>query len=377
MALDLITLLVGTTLASAAAWKTGFADSLAGWLGSRAERVGAWVTSEDGTWASLPEQLPYRDFYADVIETRDGWLWTGLELRPVSTEGFSGRDWNLAGARLNRVIAGLPDHTWVQVITLISDRADDACAVFERLATLSPDSVMQTLARSRADHLRREAASGRVRDSRTLAFIGRKPPPSILRVPFRGVWSSRPFIELERAEFLQLRDDVLRARDTFAAALKAAGGASRPVSARVAFDLAYARLNPERAAFHAAPDYVPPHVTGVCSADSMFDMPRQGTCRSASLFESFPSAAQISLPNVSDFAARAMIPAIEQSALREELFAENPRETLCFTDVEVKEDYFLLGSLPCTTVSLQRLPKKVFAGLMEVLTRSAGLDFPF
>ncbi len=54
----------------------------------------------------------------------------------------------------------------------------------------------------------------------------------------------------------------------------------------------------------------------------------------------------------------------------------HPRETLCFTNVEGKEDYFVLSSLPCTTVSLQPLPKKVFAGLMQVLTRSFDIEFP-
>ncbi|MBA3713760.1 MAG: hypothetical protein H0W76_15095 [Pyrinomonadaceae bacterium] len=54
----------------------------------------------------------------------------------------------------------------------------------------------------------------------------------------------------------------------------------------------------------------------------------------------------------------------------------HPRETLYFINVEGKEDYFVFGSLPCTTVSLQRLPKKVFAGLMQVLTRSSDIEFP-
>jgi len=340
--LDFVTLLVGTTIAGATAWKTGIVDSFAGWLGSRAERLGAWVTSEDGAWASLPEQLPYRDFYADVIETRDGWLWTGLELRAVPTDGFSGRDWNLIGARLNRVIAGLPDDTWLQTITYTSDSSDDACVVFERLATLTPDPVWQTVARVRGDHFRHEAASGRVRHSRTFAFVGRKSLPRVLRVPFRGVWTSKSFVDLERDAFLQLREDVLRARDTFASAFKGAGGASRPVPARVAFELAYARLNPERAAFHSAPAYTTPR--------DVSDALRQSSCRGVSVSN---ASAHPDASKVSDFSTRARLSAVETSALREELFAENPRETLCFTDMEVKDDYFLFGSLPSTTVSLQ------------------------
>jgi type IV secretory pathway VirB4 component len=37
----------------------------------------------------------------------------------------------------------------------------------------------------------------------------------------------------------------------------------------------------------------------------------------------------------------------------------------------------MLGARPVTTVSLQKLPVKTFAGLMETLTRQAGLNFPY
>ena len=175
--------------------------------------------------------------------------------------------------------------------------------------------------------------------------------PVVQRVPLRSLFTSSPFVDLERTDFLKLREEVLRLRDGFAAAYVAAGGSVRPVSARVAFDLAYERLNPERAEIHPAPAYLMPMV------------PNQSMHK-----DSLSNGYGKNLKRKDR---------IIYNTLRAELFAENPREELCYTPLEIRGDYFRLGSRPVMTIGLQKLPVKTFAGLMETLTRQAGLNFPF
>jgi hypothetical protein len=325
--MDGMTLLLGATAAAGLLWKTGLAESAAEKISRIAGRTTSWVSDEEGAWADLPSRLAYRDFFADVIETRDGWMWAGIELKPLSSEAFDGFDWNAASNRLNRIFAVLPDQTWVQIIMRQDNSSDEAESVFDRLAGDCTNTALRQVVEARARHVRREASTGRLVRRRLYTFIGRQMKPATQRLPLRAIFTSDPFIDLERADFLKLREEVLRLRNSFAAAYIAAGGTVRFISARVAFEIAYESLNPERAEIHTAPHYL----------------------QSPLIAEGSESIGQSKL-------RKRRTGQIEYDGRRAELFAENPREALCFTPLEVRGDYFMFGSRPLTTVSLQKLP---------------------
>jgi hypothetical protein len=368
--MDGATLLVGATVAAGLLWKTGLAETATEKISRLVGRTNSWIADEEDAWADLPGRLAYRDFFGDVIETRDGWMWAGLELKPLASEAFDGFDWNAAGNRLNRIFAVLPDQTWVQIIMRQDNSSHEAEQVFGRVASACENTVLRQVIESRARHVRREARAGRLVRRRLFAFIGRQMKPAMQRLPLRAVFTSDPFIDLERADFLKLREEVLRLRNAFTAAYVAAGGSVRPIPARVAFELAYERLNPERAEVHPAPAYlIPPLITeaseaGVLTSGNLEGNPLAAVLRPAILLGQTERS-------------KRQTEQIAYDTRCAELFAENPREVLCFTPLEIRGDYFMLGSRPMMTLSLQKLPVKTFAGLMETLTKQAGISFPY
>lgn len=55
----------------------------------------AWVADKRGAYASLAEQLQYRDFYRDgIVETADGWFWCGMEVIVAASDGHTNADAN-------------------------------------------------------------------------------------------------------------------------------------------------------------------------------------------------------------------------------------------------------------------------------------------
>ena len=110
--MDGMALLVAATAAAGLLWKSGIADRAGEKLGRLMGQACVWVANEEGAWADLPSRLAYRDFFSDVIETRDGWMWAGLELRPIASEGFDGFDWNAAEA--SRHLDGRKNQTEIQ-----------------------------------------------------------------------------------------------------------------------------------------------------------------------------------------------------------------------------------------------------------------------
>ncbi len=236
--MDGATILVGAAVTAGILWKTGLAETATEKISRLIGRTNSWIADEEGAWADLPSRLAYRDFFGDVIETRDGWMWAGLELKPLASEAFDGFDWNAAGNRLNRIFAVLPDQTWVQIIMRQDNSSHEAEQVFGRVASACENTVLRQVIEARARHVHREALAGRLVRRKLFAFIGRQMKPAVQRLPLRAIFTSDPFIDLERADFLKLREEVLRLRNAFTAAYVAAGGSVRPIPARVAFKLA-------------------------------------------------------------------------------------------------------------------------------------------
>ncbi len=362
-------LLIGAAAAGVAAWKSGIGELVSDRAGDFLGRWGIYLTHDSGAYSDLPERLAYRDFLGDVVETRDGWMWGCLELRPISSDGYSTEDWNALGERVNRVLTTLEDRTWVQVMLRADMSAEDGVSVFSRLAESCNDYSLKALVKARAKHLEREALAGRITRHRLCAFIGRQRRPIAQKVPFKSLFTSSAWADLEYDDFLQLREETIRARNSFMNAYAAVGGWARPVDARMAFEIAYEKLNPERARRHPAPAYTMQSFARQLVQQAA---PPQGAGRADDISPEL-LLAELDGPKRK---VRRRAP-LKKSAGSETLFADSPRESLCMTPLEVCGDHFIIGGRPSMTISMHRLPVKTFAGLMEALTKQAGLDFAF
>ena len=330
------------TLATAGlvSWKTGLGELLVNKSTNKFCDGMAWLSSPDGAISSLPEELPYWDFYNDFVLTKDGYLWAVVEVTPVATGGYSGNDWKQVGDSLNRVFTSMPEGCWIQTIHIINSDISEALSVYERLGKKAKkaNSPLLPLISSRARDLASKANVGYLQATKTYIFIGLQREKKLIRNPFRSIFSSSYFQEIEAEEFKELEETLIRARKTLINNFNAAGGSAKAVSSRVAFELAYKQLNPQRAKM-LSPYY------------------NRGRTKAA------------------------IKEGITLSSLRENLFATNPRETLCFTSAEVENWYTKFGDekkgdvVYVGNVSLYKLPTRTFAGLMTWLTKAGEIDF--
>jgi type IV secretory pathway VirB4 component len=301
--------------AALAAWKTGFPLGMALRGGAELGRAARWL-SDGGAWTPLAHRLALRDIHVDVIECADGWLWAGGELIPVATDGLSNGEINALGATLNRALGGLAAETRVQTITAVSDDFAEPLAILERQLDACRDAVWHAMLRARVAHLHAQAQSGRARQTRTRLLVGRRLPKTLnSRFRLGALLAPDAWTDAAAADWERTRSDAHAALAALFAALRPAGATGFPLSGDAIKNLIYARLNPERARRHPAPGY-------------------HGDC--------------------------------------------NPRELLCFTSAETLRSGFIVwGETPGATISLKRLPVRTCATLLETLTRSAEIDFPF
>lgn len=323
-------------------WKTGLAEALINKFVNVATDAGSWLISKEGAYSSLPEQLPYWDFYQDFVLTKNGWLWSAVEIKTISTGGFDANDWKMLGDRLNRVYTSLPEGTWVQVIHTIDNDPTNPSKVFEKLAKKTTNSPLYPLVISRAKQMKMLAQIGILRDSKVYVFIGRKRKETITKVPISSMFSGKKFNKIEQEDFQELQQEVLRVRDTFMYTYQNCGGQCRPVTAKVAFQVAYQKLNPERSRNLSAPDYIP---------------------------------VDVQRPKTKAYSNKTKGVKVELNSLREELFADNPRETLCFTSAEVIDWFIKFDDVFIGNISLYKLPVRIFVGLMGWLTQAPELNF--
>lgn len=327
--------IAGLGLTALVNWKTGLAENLTNKFVSSSSDGINWLLSPDGTYASLPEQLPFWDFYEDFILTKNGWLWSVAEIKAISIGGFDGDDWQLLSDRLNRVYTALPENTWIQVVSGIDNDLSRAIKVYEKLAKRTKHSPLYPLIISRLKQLKEQSRYGVLRDSKTYVLIGRKRPESITKVPLTAIFSSNAFQEIESEDFQELQEEVLRTRESFLYNYQNCGGECRPVKANVAFKEAFERLNPGRSKFLAAPDY----------------------------------------QAVNKKKSNLVSKAVTFSDLNAELFADNPRESLCFTPAEVVDWFIKFEDVYVGNISLYKLPTRVFVGLLSWFTQAPEINF--
>ncbi|MDQ3259155.1 MAG: hypothetical protein M3R15_35705, partial [Acidobacteriota bacterium] len=129
------------------------------------------------------------------------------------------------------------------------------------------------------------------------------------------LWSPQLWIDLERREYLEVRADCFRVRDSFQGYFRDAGARVRNITdARTVMALAYQRLNPERAEQHPCPEY------------------------------------------------------------RWE-WNQNPRELICLTSMDDLGDVLRIGNRVVATLVLHRLPVKANQQTLERVLRSTALNF--
>jgi hypothetical protein len=369
--MHILFLILGIALL-AAAWKTGFFELAMDYAGDSLGRFGYFVRHESGSYADLAERLKYRDFFGDVIETADGWMWAGCEVRPIPTDGFTYADFNALGVRLNGVLCTLEEHTWIQAILRSDSSPLDATTVFDRVGGHCGELSLKEVFYARARHIKDQAKQGNVIRHRLYVFIGRQRKPLTQRVPLLGMITSKPWVDLEARDFLRLHREVIMSRNTFMTGFTSIGGWAKAVPARTAFEIAYERLNPERAMVHPAPVY-DAHLSHLLRAAS--PSPERDIVNKPEEL----SAEQVVETVLGSRRKARKAPGVRlhESSATEELFAESPREVLAFTPITVVGDHFIIGDRHVMTVCLHRLPQKTFCGLMQALTRQAGLYFDY
>lgn len=238
-------------------WKTSFIrnrlDSVV--LGVK-QGVG-WVGSPRGVADSVAEQIQIRDFYRDgIVETAEGIFWAGFEAILPVTDGKSTAELNELSDQLNRVLTGLRAGTHVQTFTSIDPESLDIIAAAERRAAAAREPYASVL-RSRVKLMRKEARAGRLKTVRTYIFIGRPARQGVMkRLRLRSLFSPSEWTDLAQGEYIEMREEVRRERETFQSYFRSAGGECRDITdAREVMTLVYQRLNPARSKSHPCPAY--------------------------------------------------------------------------------------------------------------------------
>ena len=344
--LQFLELMGAGAMLALASWKTGLGELAVDKLSGRLAGNISWLLSPDGAWSGLVDQLPYIDFYEDVFVTRNfkdntTWVWAGMELKPIASDGFGGTEWELLGDKLHRLYTSLPDGVCVQTIYQVRHEVPDAIAALENLAkkAAKAKNPLLPLLYSKIDYLKSCGKEGLIKKGRLFVLLGKQTTNKEILVGLKANFSSKPFQGFEKQEFDSLREDISRIRDGFMSAYRDCGGLGRKIVSKKVFELAYQGLNPGRAQQHVAPSY------------------RQAT------FNTMPN--------------KVVVDDIVMSSTSHNLFAENPRQTLCFTNASIDGWYTKFDNVLRGCVSLQKLPRRVFAGLMERLTRNPEIGFDF
>lgn len=342
------------------AWKTGFGSYISDLIGVQGARTEKWLKDEEGYWANLPERLPYREFdtASNSVETKEGWVWMGIEMSAIPTDGYSRVDWWRTGKALNSLCVGLPDESRIQIIHKIGDSIKLGEDTFDRLDKNSTDEVMSILARARKLHLRQDQQAGRVKTHRILVFIGAQAKSLSQTVSVKGIGSTKQWVDIEAEAFQALREDVQLSCEHFIRSVSGLGAGTRILSVQEIKDLAFVKLNPKHP-LEAAPSR---NIKEKAVLDDEFLLDRFfDELQEEGLLD---SEKQIETDNGSPVHNY------------EEDFPASPREELVMTPVRIKSNIFAFEDQPMMVVSLKNLPTRTYAGLPEKITRSPEIDFP-
>jgi hypothetical protein len=309
----------------------------------------SWLTNPELGYGTVVEAIPYRDFWQDGIVETDTHMWAGIEFKPICTDGFTADEWNKLYDDLTRLLITLPDEAVVQSYIRVENSAARAINLLKQTASKCPIRALQQVALVRMKFLYERAKDGHLKDERRFIFIGLpiKQSPFALTPP--QFITKKEYTDLERNAFVNRFKETLRVRKVFGEALDKLGGKVSAVSIDTVFTEIYKRLNPKRAIKHPSP----------------------------SIF--YPK-----LYNFTDFAFR-NLPRREQEALLNNyaadndlsIFSDSPRESLCYSEIEKKENHLLIDETPTVTISVQKQNLKSFAGLLQILTRAAGIPFDY
>lgn len=369
-------------------WLDTLIDKLAG-LGVYTLR---WLFDVSGAVDLLAEKLAYRDFVEklDIVETKKGWFWTGVEITPVSSDGLSNGERNKLGEIFNNFYTTLPAKTRCQVISVIDNDGSIASKVLNRLTKQNKNSVFAPILLSRRNLLLRKAKAGEIRSTRTYAFFGRQGSQiNVNKGLFRSIlnwikstYKSEPFLNLELAEANRVRAELLAIRAAFITNYKLAWGqldnVVRPLKPSEIFALAWQRLNPELAKITQAPIYDKEVAFSLLGDDAGFDKNNStnGTNGNNSINgNNSNNSINGNNSNTSNISISSKLQDVPLK-LNKRSFLDNPREILCQTKVVSKEDYFLYGNTYCMTLSVSTFPTNVFPTMVELVSRSREVNFP-
>lgn len=367
----------------------GFLQYL-GWLDTIIEKVAdtaiwffRWLFDVSGSIALLPEKLAYRDFVEklDIVETKKGWFWTGVEITPIPSDGLSNQERNRLGELFNNFYTTLPARTRVQVVSIVDNNPSLATRVFNRLVKENKTNLLAPILLSRRNFLLKKAQSGDVRRVSTYVFFGRQASQIVVK---KGFWRSvvsyiqsiyRPevFLEIERSELGRVRAELLAIRDGFSTNFKVPWGqlegVVRPLKPSEIFKLAWRKLNPELAKNHLPPIYDEeiffPSIGDVVSANNA-NCSSNGNNKNGSNTQTNDGNKSNSINKLKD----------KPLTVYKRPFLDNPRELLCQTYVKHQDDYFLYGDTYVMTLSVTTFPTAVYPTMIEWLSRSRELSFP-
>jgi type IV secretory pathway VirB4 component len=312
-------------------------------LRSRSEN---FLEGEASTSEYLPEYLPYRDFdpVENAIETSPGYVWQGIRLREIASDGLSAKDWNQLARGFNSLYSGLAPGTRVQIIHTINQSPQQALTVLsEASSRLSP--MLSNYSRKAQQRFLRELGSkGELRMHETLVYIGK---PLSVPIIEGQLWQrrlkERPFVDVDEQTYVEDLEDLKRRKRTFQQAYETLGGDSEAITANETWKIAWKLLNPNYCLKMTAPALVAQEsepsnqvVSDSRNQEAMYDQYLDG-----------------------------------QSSPREdmtgEMFARGPGY------IKVQS---VAGITYYATISFGRLPVKVRPGQLELLLRHGDINFP-
>ena len=329
--------------------RTGLLNLLLGWIGKFGYWSIKWLFAIEGSWGSLVHKLAYRDFYSEIVETKGGWFWVGVEIIPLPTDGLSNKDKNRLTISINNFYTILPPNTKIQQICNIDTDATVANTVFNRIAKTNIKNVFAPLQIARRNYLLKAGHKGQIKTTKTYIFFGREASEVAVESGFirsaitflKSLYDPKPFLKIERAEFLRVKEELLRIRETFTNNYQALWGTEdvvRNLSAAEIYQMAWTSLNPDLAERHPAPDY--------------------GSSQKQSSIKATSDDGDEDLDNFPT------------------LLKDNPRQILCQSTVKVNKDHFAFDDKLCMTVSLAKLPTTANGLMAENLYRDSQISFP-
>lgn len=324
-----------------------------------------WLFAIEGSWGSLAHKLAYRDFYDDIVETKNGWFWVGVEIIPLPTDGLSNKDKNRLTLSINNFYTILPPNTKIQQICNIDTDASVANTVFNTIAKNNLKNVFAPLQIARRNYLLKAGHKGQIKTTKTYIFFGREASEVAIESGFlrssitflKSLYNPKPFLDIERAEFIRVKEELSRIRETFINNYNSVWGTDdvvRKLSAEEIYRLAWTALNPDLAKqSHNSPSY-----------------PSQKKNKSTNGNNSNKVNSNLNPnPNSSPY---------EDEELENfpTLLKDNARQSLCETDIKVEKDYFLFNDKFCMTVSLAKHPTTANGLMAENLYRDSQISFP-